>query len=156
VDYTTLRELLQQKKWKEADQKTWDLILAAAKREKEGWIDSKSAEKFSCEDLRMIDREWLAASGGQFGFSVQLAIYKQTGNPIGDYNSQAWQRFGDAVGWRKDEEWQYYGNLIWSTNAPSTAPKGHLPLGGVPWALGDWAILWWGVEFSPRVAVCEL
>ena len=156
MDYTTLRELLQQKKWKEADQKTWDLILAAAKREKEGWIDSKSAEKFSCEDLRMIDREWLAASGGQFGFSVQLAIYKQTGNPIGDYNSQAWQRFGDAVGWRKDEEWQYYGNLIWSTNAPSTAPKGHLPLGGVPWALGDWAILWWGVEFSPRVAVCEL
>ncbi|MCZ8200665.1 MULTISPECIES: GUN4 domain-containing protein [unclassified Microcystis] len=79
------------------DRKTGELMLAAAKREKEGWIDGESAEKFSCEDLRMIDREWLAASGGQFGFSVQLAIYKQTGNSIGDYNDEAWQRFGDAV-----------------------------------------------------------
>jgi hypothetical protein len=127
VDYTTLRELLQQKKWKEADQKTWDLMLAAAKREKEGWIDSKSAEKFSCEDLRMIDREWLAASGGQFGFSVQLAIYKQTGNQIGDYNEQAYARFGDAVGWRVNGKWKTYSDLTWSTNAPSSAPKGHLP-----------------------------
>jgi hypothetical protein len=80
-----------------ANQKTWDLMLAAAKREKEGWIDGESAEKFSCEDLQMIDQEWLNASGGKFGFSVQLAIYKQTGNSIGNYNSQAWQRFGDAV-----------------------------------------------------------
>ena len=97
MDYTPLRELLQQKKWQEADRKTGELMLAAAKREKEGWIDGESAEKFSCEDLRMIDREWLNASGGKFGFSVQLAIYKQTGNSIGDYNSGAWRRFGDAV-----------------------------------------------------------
>ncbi|WP_242034512.1 GUN4 domain-containing protein [Microcystis flos-aquae] len=102
-------------------------MLAAAKREKEGWIDGESAEKFSCEDLRMIDREWLAASGGQFGFSVQLAIYKQTGNQIGDYNIQAWQRFGDAVGWRVNGNWKTYSDLTWSTNAPSSAPKGHLP-----------------------------
>ncbi|MCZ8129150.1 GUN4 domain-containing protein [Microcystis aeruginosa] len=79
------------------DRKTGELMLEAAKREKEGWIDSKSAEKFSCEDLRMIDREWLNASGRKFGFSVQLAIYKQKGNSIGDYNSGAWRRFGDAV-----------------------------------------------------------
>ena len=110
-------------------------MLAAAKREKEGWIDSKSAEKFSCEDLRMIDREWLAASGGQFGFSVQLAIYKQTGNSIGDYNSQAYDRFGDAVGWRVNGNWKTYYDLMWSTNAPISAPKGHLP--GTP------AGLWW-------------
>jgi hypothetical protein len=146
VDYTTLRELLQQKKWKEADQKTWDLMLAAAKREKEGWIDSKSAEKFSCEDLRMIDREWLAASGGQFGFSVQLAIYKQTGYPIGDYNEQAYARFGDAVGWRVNGKWKTYSDLTWSTNAPAIAPKGHLPVG----AVGITSVLDWigreGVE----------
>jgi hypothetical protein len=161
VDYSPLRQLLQQKKWKEADQKTADLMLAAAKREKEGWIDSKSAEKFSCEDLRMIDREWLAASGGQFGFSVQLAIYKQTGNPIGDYNSQAWQRFGDAVGWRVNGKWKTYSDLTWSTNAPSSAPKGHLPyivdvesvdLDGMV----GWGWLGWGWYLSSRVAACEL
>ena len=102
-------------------------MLAAAKREEEGWIDRKSAEKFSCEDLRMIDREWLAASGGQFGFSVQLAIYKQTGNQIGDYNSEAYDRFADAVGWRVNGSTRWYDDLTWSTNAPSSAPKGHLP-----------------------------
>ena len=146
VDYTTLRELLQQKKWQEADRKTAALMLAAAKREKEVWIDSKSAEKFSCEDLRMIDREWLAASGGQFGFSVQLAIYKQTGYPIGDYNEQAYARFGDAVGWRVNGKWKTYSDLTWSTNAPAIAPKGHLPVG----AVGITSVLDWigreGVE----------
>ncbi|NCS03312.1 MAG: peptidase C14 [Microcystis aeruginosa G13-11] len=161
VDYSPLRQLLQQKKWKEADQKTADLMLAAAKREKEGYIDFDFAEsmKFSCEDLRMIDREWLAASGGQFGFSVQLAIYKQTGNPIGDHNRKAWERFGDAVGWRVNGNWgkkNYSDFMIWSTNAPSTAPKGHLPLGGVVWKFGDWAMLLWGYGFSPRAAACEL
>jgi hypothetical protein len=159
VDYTTLRELLQQKKWKEADQKTWDLMLAAAKREKEGWIDSKSAEKFSCEDLRMIDREWLAASGGQFGFSVQLAIYKQTGNPIRDYNEQAYARFADAVGWRVNGKWKTYSDLTWSTNAPSSAPKGHLPyivdVESVDGMVG-WGWLGWGWYLSSRVAACEL
>jgi hypothetical protein len=158
VDYTTLRELLQQKKWKEADQKTADLMLAAAKRSAEE-IDFDFAQKFSCEDLRIIDQEWLAASGGKFGFSVQLAIYKQTGNPIGDYNRKTWERFGDAVGWRVNGNWgkkNYSDFMIWSTNAPSTAPKGHLPLGGVVWKLGDWAMLWWGVVFSPRAAACEL
>jgi hypothetical protein len=127
LDYAPLRQLLQQKKWKEADKKNLDLMLAAAKREKEGWLDEESVKKFSCEDLRMIDREWLAASGGQFGFSVQLAIYKQTGNLIGYHNSQAWQRFGDAVGWRVNGNWKKYADLTWSTNAPSSAPKGHLP-----------------------------
>jgi hypothetical protein len=156
VDYTTLRELLQQKKWKEADQKTWDLMLAAAKREKEGWIDSKSAEKFSCEDLRMIDREWLAASGGQFGFSVQLAIYKQTGNQIGDYNRQAWQRFGDAVGWRVNGDWKTYSNLTWSTNAPSSAPKGHLP--GMTDTVRDLVVGGWvgWQSLAPRLVNCSI
>ena len=158
VDYAPLRQLLQQKKWKEADQKTADLMLAAAKRSAEE-IDFDFAQKFSCEDLRIIDQEWLAASGGKFGFSVQLAIYKQTGNPIGDYNRKTWERFGDAVGWRVNGNWgkkNYSDFMIWSTNAPSTAPKGHLPLGGVVWKLGDWAMLWWGVVFSPRSSACEL
>jgi hypothetical protein len=134
-----------------ANQKTWDLMLAAAKREKEGWIDGESAEKFSCEDLQMIDQEWLNASGGKFGFSVQLAIYKQTGNSIGNYNSQAWQRFGDAVGWRVNGNWKTYSDLTWSTNAPSSAPKGHLP--GM--TIG-WGIWWWGDGLVGNLSRCGL
>ena len=130
VDYTPLHELLSQKKWKEADEKTWDLMLAAANRQEEGYLDTQSVNKFSCEDLRMMDQEWLNASGGKFGFSVQLAIYKQTGNSPGSYNGEAYRHFGDAVGWRKNGEWQNYDDLIWGTNVPSQPPQGHLPFGG--------------------------
>lgn len=138
VDYTPLRELLQEKKWKEADRKTNELMLMAAKREKEGWIDINSAQKFSCEDLRIIDQEWLKASGDKFGLSVQLAIYKRTGNPIGNYNSEAWKRFGEAVGWRvSGVGWKNYSDLTWSTNAPLSAPNGHLPTTGATTG-GEW------------------
>jgi len=126
VNYSPLRELLQQKKWKEADQKMWDLLLTAANRQKEGWIDYESAEKFSCEDLRIIDQEWLAASGGKFGLSVQLAIYEQTGNLHKKQYAEdmiAYDRFGEAVGWRENGNWKVYDELNFSTNAPS----GHLP-----------------------------
>jgi hypothetical protein len=143
VDYTPLRQLLQEKKWQEADQKTAYLMLAAAKREEEGWIDDDSSREFSCEDLRMIDQEWLAASGGKFGFSVQLAVYKQTGNPIGDYNSEAYDRFTHAVGWQVNGNWKKYSDLTWITNAPSSAPKGHLP----------WAWLWGGVALRDVVGI---
>ncbi|MEA5534325.1 caspase family protein [Crocosphaera sp. XPORK-15E] len=141
TDYTPLRELLAQKKWKEADQTTWDLMLAAAKRQKEERLDYKSIKKFSCEDLRMIDQEWLKASGGKFGFSVQLRIFKQTGNTPGSYNDETYRRFGDEVGWRKNGSWQDYPDLSWSTNAQLVAPQGHLPTaeytrGVVAWVSG--------------------
>jgi hypothetical protein len=146
VDYMPLRELLQQKKWKEADLKTDKLMLAAAKREQEGWIDSESAEKFSCEDLRMIDQEWLAASGGKFGFSVQLTIYKQTFKQT-RYGEGDYYPFAVAVGWRVNRNgnwnWKNYSDLTWSTNAQSTAPKGHLPAVGVAVRDKDLGAAWW-------------
>ena len=149
VNYTNLRDLLAAKKWKEADQKTTGLMLTAAKREQEGYIDDDSAQKFSCEDLRMIDQEWLAASDGKFGFSVQLAIYKQTGNPIGDYNQEAWTRFGDAVGWRVNGNWKEYSDLNY--RSALLAPQGYLPIApewvvGISegWVNGSWGLtsLW--------------
>jgi hypothetical protein len=144
VDYTTLRELLQQKKWKEADQKTSDLMLAAANRQQERYLDEESINKFACEDLRMLNQEWLKASGGKFGFSVQLRIYKQTGNTPGSFDGETYKRFGDAVGWRKNGEWQdYYKQLIW---APSMAPQGHLPiLVNSGFYASGWERMWGGV-----------
>lgn len=133
VNYTNLRQLLQQKKWKEADEKTWDLMMAAANRQDYGGFNDESFRKFSCEDLRMIDQEWLNASGGKFGFSIQLAIYKQTGNTPGSFNLETYRRFRDAVGWQlqgRITAGKLYEDLTWGTNAPAIAPKGHLPLGG--------------------------
>jgi hypothetical protein len=133
INYTPLRELLSQKAWGSADNKTWYLMLAAANRqggEEVVTLDRESVKKFSCEDLRIIDREWLNASGGKFGFSVQLRIFKQTGNTPGSYNEETYNRFGNVVGWRKNGSWLRGENLITGTNALAIAPQGHLPIWG--------------------------
>jgi Ca2+-binding EF-hand superfamily protein len=119
VDYTRLRDLLKAKMWKEADEETLAVMLKAAGREQDGWLDRKSFENFPCTDLRTIDQLWVKYSNGQFGFSVQKRIWESVGE---DY-----EKFGDRVGWRKEmffnKEWLDYSQLTFSLNAPS----GHLP-----------------------------
>ncbi len=116
MDYRPLQKLLAAKEWQAADQETGRVMLAVAKREKEGWLDSESIEKFPREDLRTIDQLWVQYSDGRFGLSVQRKIYHEVGK---DY-----QKFGDRIGWRVNNNWLNYDKLTFSTNAPS----GHLPL----------------------------
>jgi len=119
VNYTNLRDLLAAGKWKEADVETTRAMLQAAKREEEGWFRYEDIENFSCEDLGIIDRLWLSASQGKFGFSVQKEIYESLGGTR-EYNREVWNKFGDRVGWRKGGSWVF---LTYSADAP----KAHLP-----------------------------
>ncbi|MFM6371884.1 MAG: GUN4 domain-containing protein, partial [Dolichospermum sp.] len=79
MDYRKLRDLLQAGKWKEADKETLRVMLAVAKREKEGWLDVESIDNFPCADLSIIDKLWVKYSDGRFGFSVQKRIYQSLG-----------------------------------------------------------------------------
>ncbi|MEI1377009.1 MULTISPECIES: GUN4 domain-containing protein [unclassified Nostoc] len=134
VDYTRLRDLLKAGNWKEADGETLAVMLKASGREQEGWLDSKSIEKFPCTDLRTIDQLWVKYSNGRFGFSVQKRIWESVGKDYG--------KFGDRVGWRKwrtvvkmvwfgllglqtnnERVWLNYSDLLFKTSAP----EGHLP-----------------------------
>ena len=56
MDYRKLRDLLAQGKWQEADKETARVMLAVAKREKEGWLNVKDIDNFPCADLRSIDQ----------------------------------------------------------------------------------------------------
>jgi hypothetical protein len=122
MDYRKLRDYLAQGKWKEADEETIRVMLAVAKREKEGWLDEGSIDNFPCEDLRTIDQLWVKYSDGRFGFSVQKRIYQSLGGTRG-YNSDIWKKFGDKVGWRKGGDWLYYTDITFDKKAP----EGHLP-----------------------------
>jgi serine/threonine protein kinase len=82
VDYTKLRNLLAAQKWKEADQETARVMLEAANRTKEGYLDRQSIENFPCEDLRTIDQLWVKYSEGRFGFSVQKQIWLELGGSM--------------------------------------------------------------------------
>ena len=92
-------------------------------------LDSEDLENFPCEELRTINQLWLSNSDQKFGFSVQKEIYEslKDGGVEDDYN--VFQRFGDRVGWRKDENWVSYSDLFdMSENKENTLKRGHLPI----------------------------
>ena len=103
VNYTRLQELLEARKWKEADQETTRMMLQAAGREKEGWFRGNDLNKFSCEDLGIIDKLWLDSSQEKFGFSVQKEIWQRMGSPTIDAKIQVWRKFYIDVGWKTKE-----------------------------------------------------
>lgn len=120
--YQKLEQLLAAGKWQEADKETVWVMLQVAGREKEGWLNSDSIQKFPCEDLRQIDRLWVKYSNGRFGFSVQKRIWEEVGgHPGANYETK--RRVGDRVGWRVGGKWKNYSELTFSPSAP----VGHLP-----------------------------
>ncbi|AUT03570.1 serine/threonine protein kinase [Nostoc sp. CENA543] len=151
VDYTKLRDLLAAKKWKEADYETYLVMLQVVGRKDGDWIRSEELLNFPCTDLRTIDRLWVKYSNGHFGFSVQKEIYLSVGGkPDGQYYKEAWEKFGDRVGWRVKGNWIDYSQVTFDT----FFSRGHLPLlarGGLV-GLGG---VKWGVLFS-RIQTCKL
>lgn len=125
VDYNQLEELLADEKWREANDKTLELILQAAGRDAQGWLSQDDLETIACWDLKTIDKLWKYHSNGHFGFSVQVPIFIETGNKPGKlFNEQAYQDFGMRVGWRDEDDWvAFKQNLNYSLDAPD----GHLP-----------------------------
>jgi hypothetical protein len=99
MDYKTLRDLLAQGKWKEANKETEQLMIAVAEREYEGWLRVEDIENFPCEDFCTIDHLWVKYSNGRFGFSVQKRIFQNLGG-MKEFNDKIWNAFGDKVGWR--------------------------------------------------------
>jgi hypothetical protein len=122
VPYPKLRDLLVQGKWKEADQETDDLLLRVSNRKQEGWLREEDVKNLSCEDLRTMDKLWVAYSQGKFGFSVQREIYQSLGG-TSEFNSDVMKKFGDRVGWRVNGDWIYYLDVTFDQKAQS----GHLP-----------------------------
>ena len=131
-----LEELLQARKWKEADKETEKIIHQLSREEvPEGslyrhtlFVNDLSDEHIRVlpeKDLNIINNLWLKHSNGRFGFSVQKRIWKSLGGrPYPNYNTEIGQNFGDIVGWRKEGDWVYYSDINYSL----TAPPGHLPI----------------------------
>ncbi len=133
LEIQQLEKLLQDKKWKEADLKTYDILLKQSNRKVDGNLSRESIEKFSCHSLKTIDQLWQRYSGGKFGLSVQKKIYKSTGNNLKEdylrkYDPDAYIQFNDLVRWLQTgadgkEQWRPYDKLTFSLDAP----EGHLP-----------------------------
>ncbi|MBD2257396.1 GUN4 domain-containing protein [Pseudanabaena sp. FACHB-2040] len=124
-DLTGLETLLRAGQWKQADQETLNLLLKIADREAQGFLDIESVLRFPCDVLQSIDRLWLNASNGKFGFSVQRKLYVEgCGGPTnGIYDENAFRCFAAKVGWRIRNASIAESEVIFNTSAP----VGHLP-----------------------------
>ncbi|MEH1820516.1 MAG: serine/threonine-protein kinase [Nostoc sp.] len=105
--------LLEAGNWKDADRVTGTLILEISCREKDGWLDSESINRFPCQDIRKINEIWLKYSKGRFGFSVQRKIWLIL--------DRDWIKVGDRLGWRINNRWKEYSELTFSIDAPEGA-----------------------------------
>lgn len=118
IDYTVLEDLLENRKWEEANSTTIALMLKAADREKEGYIGTTGMKQFPCKDLMTIERLWSTYSDRRFGFETQYSIWKDLGGQRYRMGSDPtlFDRFTAKVGWDKDIEFSI------------EAVPGHLPV----------------------------
>lgn len=125
INYLSLQKLLAAQQWRQANDETRRLMLQAAQREQQGWLTTADIDKIPCWDLRTIDNLWKQYSGDRFGFSVQYPIFINTGNKPGRLMApDAYDRFGNQVGWRQNNEWILFKQGL---NFSLDAPIGHLP-----------------------------
>lgn len=123
IDYQSLEFLLSQGKWKEADEKTADLMLQAMGKSSWSDVDKNDLLIFPRTDLRTMDQLWLKYSDGKFGFSVQKQIWLDCGGKVGDNNYDVYCKFVEKVGWRNKRNSNYSPINYFTTN-PTV---GHLP-----------------------------
>ena len=120
--YSELERLLKASSWRTADQETYRLMITTVGKEEGEAFTAEDLQIFPCEDLLTIDRLWVEASNGHFGFSVQKKIWGKYGSPM-DYNDN-YAKFMEDVGWRLRYDFVSYGNFKFST---SHSLKGELP-----------------------------
>jgi hypothetical protein len=126
-----LEEALRLSDWQAADAITFEVMLEQAKRQRQGWLDQRAIAQFPCEVLHQIDQRWLFYSGGHFGFSTQLHIYRDmAGRSTFQFSQDVrWTMFI----WRPTSFYNFYNWLTFSLEAP----RGHLP------ALWFWEMPWY-------------
>jgi hypothetical protein len=138
ADYSKLQYLLASKQFQEADIETTRLLLWAARREKQGVLNTESIKRFSCIDLRTIDNLWRQYSNQRFGFSVQMRMWQKM-------KHKDPEEFASQIGWINDNEnWVKYNDLIFDLRAPI----GHLPTAGAFAPSGNLKRNWFSILFN--------
>jgi hypothetical protein len=122
-EYAELLEFLAAGKWQEADEETARLMLKAVGRDFESSFERDELSKIPCSVFSTLDKIWLFASQGRFGFSVQKKIWESVGGAPQTDDTETAERFGDRIGQYANGNWVYYDDLTFNLSAP----VGHLP-----------------------------
>ncbi|MBD2113891.1 GUN4 domain-containing protein [Leptolyngbya subtilissima] len=138
VDVEALRSHLAAQDWPAADAETRRIL--------DPWIHPGGdilsrplATNIPPEVLQTLDRLWVEASDGRFGFSVQRKIWAEVRAQNPEDSAVAAKAFGDRVGWTRPPGMEDPTFIAgeWLTeleiNPSLDAPVGHLPWAGVSW-----------------------
>lgn len=108
INCDKLQQLLELKKWKDADFETKRLLLELAHREKDGWLQPDDIKKLSPQSLLAIDKLWTKYSDNRFGFSIQSKLWRGLGcksSPNITTQTMSETNFGRAVYWYVNSMW---------------------------------------------------
>jgi hypothetical protein len=113
INYSDLRKLLADRKFKEADEETNKILLQLTGND--SYNDNFDAARVDCVIYQNIDSLWREYSNSKFGFSVQKRIFQEVEDV---------EKFGDLVGWRENGKWLKYTDL---NKTLEEAPEGYFP-----------------------------
>lgn len=128
IDYTHLRQYLEQQEWRAADRETLRIMVQATRRDTDGWITSEAILALPCEVLETLSDFWSTYSGGRFGFLAQHEVYESVYAENGRHKQPDNARLQDVasrLSWTGKSRAGFcrYDDLEFSSNAV----KGHLP-----------------------------
>ena len=149
INYAELESLLRASQWREADYKTYQLMLQAVNRQAFGWMRKEELHNFPCSILLYIDKLWKLYSNGIFGLTVQQQIWRDISISSQNLNIATFYTFSEEVGWRRNNEWLKYDKFTFNLEAQ----KGHLPSFGY----GVQPFHEWQPslqDFFPRISSC--
>ena len=131
--YQRLTYLLRTSQWREGDEETVRIIKKLMPHPlKINNCKGIDVREITRQELQSINRIWLEASGGRFGFSVQKRIWikinklhsnQQSLSLYNIFAEPAYIIFAEAVGWSNDMGRIYHADFDYQI----TNPPGHLP-----------------------------
>ncbi|PSN12002.1 hypothetical protein C7271_24000, partial [filamentous cyanobacterium CCP5] len=140
VDLSTLEAALQGQDWAAADNETRRILQSFVHANTDIFAEPVPT-LIPPEVLQAIDRLWIEASDGRFGFTPQLKIWHEfDAQRFTDANALA-RAFGNRVGWTRTvpSEAYQFTSPDWLTEPELTyslaAPVGHLPWAGMDWSV---------------------
>ncbi|TVQ07562.1 MAG: GUN4 domain-containing protein [Leptolyngbya sp. DLM2.Bin27] len=136
--YQPLQRLLKTGKLQEADEETVRVILQEAGTPNREDLTPDEILRFPCSVLRVIDRLWITYTGGRFGFSVQLQLYRAVGGTLETAIAQdaaMLNRLGERVGWRQNDQWKTVNQARHDLEDP----------------VGCYPVVWWDSPYGAKM-----
>ncbi|MDJ0582025.1 caspase family protein [Crocosphaera sp.] len=109
-----LPQLLANKRWREANDKTWEKLIREGDKNNNGILESSEVEKLQCETLVKLNNMWIKHSNRKYGFSVQRRVYSETHSAFSlkKSNVNAYTLFAQKVGWYQNNRWLSANDLF--------------------------------------------